>query len=56
MNFQIQNGEIVKKQMYVGDLNGSANMADSNGIIRDWVNVKGNFVQEKADKYTGGAV
>lgn len=54
--FPNSKGELVKKQMYVGDLKGNANIADSNGIVRDWVNVKGNFIQKKADKYTGGAI
>lgn len=49
-------GQMVTKQMYGGDIKGNANMADANGIVRDWVNVSFNFIQTKADKYTGGAV
>lgn len=49
-------GVKVTKTMYAGDIKGEANIADSNGIIRDWVNVSLNFIQTKADKYTGDAI
>lgn len=54
--FPNSKGQMVTKRMYAGDPKGSANIADSNGIVRDWVNVTLNFIQLKADKYTGGAV
>lgn len=55
-NFPNSKGVMVTKRMYAGDIKGEANVADSNGIVRDWVNVQCNFVQLEADKYTGGAV
>lgn len=54
--FPNSKGQMVTKEMYAGDIKGQANMADSNGIVRDWVNVTCNFIQVSADKYTGGAV
>lgn len=53
--FPSSKGVMVTKKMYGGDIKGEANMADKNGIVRDWVNVSFNFIQTKADKYTGGA-
>ena len=49
-------GEMVTKRMYAGDPKGQANLADKNGIVRNWTNVSLNFIQLKSDKYTGGAV
>lgn len=54
--FPNSKGQMVTKRMYAGDIKGEANKADANGIVRDWVNVSCNFIQQKADKYTGGAV
>lgn len=54
--FPNSKGQMVTKRMYAGDIKGEANKADKNGIVRDWVNVSCNFIQQKADKYTGGAV
>lgn len=53
--FPSPTGVMVTKKMYGGDISGEANMADKEGIVRDWVNVSFNFIQTKADKYTGGA-
>lgn len=49
-------GQMVTKLMYAGDLSGTANIADRDGIVRDWVDVSLNFIQTKADKYTGDAI
>lgn len=53
--FPNSKGQIVTKRMYAGDIKGSANRAPD-GIVKDWVNVTCNFIQQKADKFTGGAV
>lgn len=53
--FPSSTGAMVTKTMYGGDISGNANLADENGIIRDWTDVTFNFIQLKADKYTGGA-
>ena len=54
--FPNSKGQMVTKTMYAGDPKGEANVADRDGIVRDWVNVTLNFIQKNADKYTGGAV
>ena len=53
--FPATTGRRVKKTMYVGDLSGQPVDIDSNGIPTGWKEVKANFIQLKADKYTGGA-
>ena len=53
--FPSPKGVMITKTMYGGDISGDANIADKNGIVRDWVNVSFNFIQIKSDKYTGGA-
>lgn len=47
----------ISKQMYVGDLKPSAKAIDPDTkIVTGWLNVSCNFIQTKADKYTGGAI
>ena len=47
----------ITKQMYAGDLKPSAKAIDpETKLVTGWLNVSCNFIQTKADKYTGGAV
>lgn len=48
-------GQFVTKRMYAGDLSSSAKKV-VNGIVESYRDVTLNFIQTKADKYTGGAV
>lgn len=54
-NFPTSAGRFTKT-MYGGDISGNANRADINGVMRDWTEVKFNFIQTKADKYVGGII
>lgn len=48
-------GERVTKKMYGGDISADAvNIVD--GVPQSYKNIKFNFIQTKADKYTGGAI
>lgn len=53
--FPSPTGVMVTKQMYAGDPKGEAVRVDENNIVTGWQNVSLNFIQTKADKYTGGA-
>jgi len=53
--FPSSTGKIVTKTMYAGDIGASANKLNSDGTVKDWTGVSLNFIQIKADKYTGGA-
>lgn len=54
--FPAGQGTILNKKMYAGDLKGEACNQDENGVAQTYKNVTCNFIQTKADKYTGGAV
>lgn len=53
--FPATTGSRIIKTMYVGDLSAQPTDIDSNGVPIGWKEVKANFIQLKADKYTGGA-
>lgn len=55
--FPSNNSKRLTKQMYVGDLKPSARAIDlETKLVTGWTDVSCNFIQTKADKYTGGAV
>nr|DAQ03969.1 MAG TPA: hypothetical protein [Caudoviricetes sp.] len=50
-------GKIITKKMYAGDLKPSASAIDPNThLVTGWKDVQCNFIQVKADKYTGGTI
>ena len=53
--FPSPTGKMVTKTMYAGDPKAEAVRVNSSDIVKDWQNVSLNFIQLKADKYTGGA-
>lgn len=55
--FPSLNGTRITKTMYAGELKPSAKRIDkSTGLVTGWEDVSFNFIQTKADKYTGGVV
>lgn len=53
--FPSPTGQMVTKTMYAGDPKADAIRVNSSDIVKDWQNISLNFIQLKADKYTGGA-
>lgn len=55
--FPASDGRQLIKTMYVGDIKPAAQKIDPNTkLVTEWKNFSCNFIQTKADKYTGGAV
>ena len=55
--FPSTDGRILTKRMYVGDIKPAAQQIDPNTkLVTEWKDFSCNFIQTKADKYTGGAV
>lgn len=55
--FPASDGRMLTKKMYVGDIKPAAQKIDPNTkLVTEWKNFSCNFIQTKADKYTGGAV
>jgi hypothetical protein len=54
--FPSSTGKRVTKTMYAGDPKGNAFKLDKKtDTVKNWTSVSLNFIQLKADKYTGGA-
>lgn len=55
--FPSTDGRLITKKMYMGDIKPAAKKIDPNTkLVTEWENFSCNFIQTKADKYTGGAV
>ncbi len=48
-------GTMITKTMYGGEIKAEAFSLNKDGTVKSYLNCSFNFVQTKADKYTGGA-
>lgn len=53
--FPSPTGKMVTKKMYAGEAKAEAFKLNSDDTVKNWTSISLNFVQTKADKYTGGA-